>query len=626
MASDIKAYRVFIASPGGLSEERKAFKDTITEFNDSDAIERRVIFLPVGWDLTLPGIGRPQALINNDLRKSDYCILVLWDRWGTRPDHDSKYTSGTEEEFNVALECFENKDMPMRQIVVLFKSVDPRQLSDPGPELKKVLAFKNDLESKRILLFDSFDEVSTFRIKIRRHLASWVRDHESGELGKAISPRSVSVQPVQVVQSDNESSGEITDIRTITDDSQLAKGVAVGDLQALESYGEVLALTQRLPRAREVFERLAALPQTATTVSARVGSLKQLAKIAREEGSFAQSSELYERALTVLRQADSSSRDKEPNLTIEYAHLCIEVARFGDAANLIDNAMQTRIHQVPLNVLGLASAHYALASNFYQQTRNKDAHGPSSEALRLRQSVSGMSSGPLIASLIQMSLIVRSLGDLKTAESFIDTANQILDKNTKKTPLQMAGVQVALGVLRREQERFEEAEEVLRQALSTREQQFGEDHPLISSAAAELAHVLEERARYSEAENLYRRSMNSRLRRYGEDHPLTARAYNSLGRLYMKQAALREAQALFDKALPISLKHLGAATLTGIIQFNEGSLLSKTNEKRAVNLLRAALEIFMAQLGPDHRRTREARAVLEQITVYSEGGFPLNDS
>ena len=261
--------------------------------------------------------------------------------------------------------------------------------------------------------------------------------------------------------------------------------------------------------------------------------------------------------------------------------------------------------------MGLASVHYASASNFYQQTRYKDAYLPSSEALRLRQSASGVNFGALIASLTQMSLIVRFLGDLIGAGGFIDTATQVFDRSNKKTPLQMAGIQVALGTLRREQQRFEEAEEVLRQALSTREQQFGEDHLLISSAAAELAHVLEERARYSEAENLYRRSMNSRLRRYGEDHPLTARAYNSLGRLYMKQAALREAQALFDKALPISVKHLGAATLTGIIKFNMGSLLLlKGNQKGAGRLLRAALEIFIEQLGPDHRRTKEAHRLM----------------
>jgi len=32
MSHDLKAYRIFIASPGGLEIERKAFKDVVEEY------------------------------------------------------------------------------------------------------------------------------------------------------------------------------------------------------------------------------------------------------------------------------------------------------------------------------------------------------------------------------------------------------------------------------------------------------------------------------------------------------------------------------------------------------------------------------------------------------------------
>jgi Domain of unknown function (DUF4062) len=76
-----KFYKVFIASPGGLADERRAFKETVSEYNDCDAVDRRAVFLPVGWELTLPGVGRPQALINQDIETCDYFVLILWDRW-----------------------------------------------------------------------------------------------------------------------------------------------------------------------------------------------------------------------------------------------------------------------------------------------------------------------------------------------------------------------------------------------------------------------------------------------------------------------------------------------------------------------------------------------------------------
>ena len=45
----------------------------------------------------------------------------------------------------------------MRDIVVLFKGVEERQLADPGDQLQKVLAFKRQLETEQAILFSNFD-------------------------------------------------------------------------------------------------------------------------------------------------------------------------------------------------------------------------------------------------------------------------------------------------------------------------------------------------------------------------------------------------------------------------------------------------------------------------------------
>jgi tetratricopeptide (TPR) repeat protein len=175
MPLEIKGYRVFIASPGGLEEERRAFRDTLAEYNAAEAIHDNVQFYPVGWEDTLAGIGRPQALINEDVRKCDFFVLLLWDRWGSDPGGGSAYTSGTEEEFNIALECRRDDSHPMRQIVVLFKAVDPRQLSDPGEQLSKVLEFKRTLEKEKQHLYQTFDTSDAFKNLLRRHLGAWLR-------------------------------------------------------------------------------------------------------------------------------------------------------------------------------------------------------------------------------------------------------------------------------------------------------------------------------------------------------------------------------------------------------------------------------------------------------------------
>ena len=129
MPSTLQELKVFIASPNGLDEIREAFRDTLREFNDADIHRRTAVFTPVGWELTLGGYKRPQALINEDLEKCDYFVLVLWDRWGSPPDNEGKYTSGCEEEFHLAVDCAEDPNRPMEDLIVFFKEVDEKASS-----------------------------------------------------------------------------------------------------------------------------------------------------------------------------------------------------------------------------------------------------------------------------------------------------------------------------------------------------------------------------------------------------------------------------------------------------------------------------------------------------------------
>src|SRR5262245_28263069 len=99
MSRQIAQYDVFIGSPGGLAAERRAFKDRIQKFNETHAIAQGVMFRAIGWEDTLGGVGRPQDIINAELRQCDYAIFMLQDRWGSGA---GKGMSGTEEEIDLA--------------------------------------------------------------------------------------------------------------------------------------------------------------------------------------------------------------------------------------------------------------------------------------------------------------------------------------------------------------------------------------------------------------------------------------------------------------------------------------------------------------------------------------------
>ena len=189
MARSITQYRVFIATPGGLDDERNAFRKTLETYTASDAEPRGVTFHPVGWEETIGGVGRPQELINEDLRQCDYAIFLWHDRWGSPTGNGA--TVGTEEEWNLAEKLYQ--EGRVRNIAVFFKKVDERQLRDPGEQLKQVLAHKKDTAKR--YLFKAYDQRDEFCDELRKHLAQWLRDHEKGADGRTIGDLAASAGP-----------------------------------------------------------------------------------------------------------------------------------------------------------------------------------------------------------------------------------------------------------------------------------------------------------------------------------------------------------------------------------------------------------------------------------------------
>ena len=111
MPGTLTTYKIFVASAGGLDEFRKDFRKIIEHYNTTEAYHRGYMFMPVGWEDTTTGHGRPQAKINEDLRQCDFALFMFRNRWGTPPDTGSTYTSGTEEEWAIANEMHAKRAM-----------------------------------------------------------------------------------------------------------------------------------------------------------------------------------------------------------------------------------------------------------------------------------------------------------------------------------------------------------------------------------------------------------------------------------------------------------------------------------------------------------------------------------
>lgn len=158
--------KIFIASPGDLSDERKKFVDIISEVNIIKAHTMGYHLEPLGWEDTLLGVGRPQQLINEDLKKSDLFIMLLWKRWGS---HTGKYSSGTEEEYNVALELYNTYQKP--EIWLYFKNNDKSNLNE---DTEKINKFKGLIEEENVLLYKKFSDITEWGDLLRNNLCIWL--------------------------------------------------------------------------------------------------------------------------------------------------------------------------------------------------------------------------------------------------------------------------------------------------------------------------------------------------------------------------------------------------------------------------------------------------------------------
>ncbi|UST97863.1 DUF4062 domain-containing protein [Pseudomonas siliginis] len=165
----------FLASPGDLFLERKVAKQVADELNSMLSHKLNVHIELVGWEDTVSSAGRPQEIINRDLERCDVFIGILWKRWGSAPDNESKYESGFEEEFTIATTGHKNTKKPL--ISLFFKKIDTPALSDPGQQLQKVVSFRKRIIEEKTLLFQEFENEKDFEGIIRKCISNYVLEH-----------------------------------------------------------------------------------------------------------------------------------------------------------------------------------------------------------------------------------------------------------------------------------------------------------------------------------------------------------------------------------------------------------------------------------------------------------------
>jgi tetratricopeptide (TPR) repeat protein len=433
MSSEIRAYRVFIASPSGLVPERQTFRATLGQYNDDEAVERGVSFWPVGWEDTLGGVGRPQSLINEDIKRCDFFVLVLCDRWGSPPTAGSgTFTSGTEEEYYVARECLADRTKPMRSIVVVFKGVSERQLSDPGDQLKKVLAFRRHIEAEKQLLFHTFDVPDEFGRIIRRHLGQWLRDHESTKSPALVPMPALSVEAQESPAKDYTSVEELladaeelsTRGRTVEAEALYARAVVNSrSVQARLKYARFLRRSDRLSHAKANYQSALDLAREQNDDRAAAEALANIGVIERRQKNLKEAEAALNQAEELMGGAGDGWEDLRPFILGNLAHVSSDR---GD----IERAEQ--LQRLAIEATNAASQPEEMANNYgtlgvilRRGKRWKEAEEAHKEGIRLSESLGEKGERTLAYNCGSLGLVLQRTGEFEDAVRYQEMAHAV---------------------------------------------------------------------------------------------------------------------------------------------------------------------------------------------------------
>jgi len=167
---EVKIVRLLLSSPGDVAEERERMSKAVFRFNQ-DSVEELGLFVKlVRWEDMAPQIGpKAQAVINKQIGPYHMFSGIMWNRFGTPTDIAA---SGTKEEFDAAVQCWETGGRPW---ITFYFCDRPANFTTPEQldQKRRVLEFRGQLNDKGVVR--AFQAPQEFEDKVFDDLKRIVR-------------------------------------------------------------------------------------------------------------------------------------------------------------------------------------------------------------------------------------------------------------------------------------------------------------------------------------------------------------------------------------------------------------------------------------------------------------------
>jgi hypothetical protein len=179
MMPQLEHLKIFLASPGDVSIERRHVVEVVEEVNRLVAVEQGIVLEVVRSEKNVfPGYGKDgQAILNDQIAKMqeyELFIGVMWNRIGTKTP---RAKSGTVEEFGRAVSTLRRKGKP--QVWFYFRqSAAHLTTKEELQQRAEVLEFRTKFQRGKGL-FRDYTTPSDFRDQLRSQLILWLNQRKA---------------------------------------------------------------------------------------------------------------------------------------------------------------------------------------------------------------------------------------------------------------------------------------------------------------------------------------------------------------------------------------------------------------------------------------------------------------
>ena len=215
--------------------------------------------------------------------------------------------------------------------------------------------------------------------------------------------------------------------------------------------------------------------------------------------------------------------------------------------------------------------------------------------------------------------------ELREIEGAFDEAEEIVREAIEirrelAAPKDLAFSLLMLGRIQHKQGRIEEAEARYREALQLRRSVDDENDATVANALSYIGSILQQRGELAEAEALQREALSIRRELFGDDHMILVESHHNLGAVLLDKGELDAARSNFEEALRISVKLVPGGEQGQAFLYNGlGNVYDRMgNLPRARENFQRSYDLLMEFFGSQHPNTFIVQGNIGRVLVRQE--------